>query len=400
MRVGFFTDTYTPQINGVVTSIRLFKEHLERLGHEVYVFAPGPDHEVDTAEIVRFRSVPFKFQPEMRFAAPYSVEAARVVDSVGLDIVHSHDPFSIGLFGIRVARKLGIPYVHTYHTLFPEYVHYIWETRLTKRLAERLSRDFCSRCDHVIAPSAKIERYLACLRLDVPVTVLPTGVETGKFQDPSGERRKEFRRRFGIQTDERLLVYVGRLGREKSVDVLVDMMARVRTPGVRLLIVGDGPERPSLEDRARAARVAERVLFTGYLAHEDVCAAYAAADLFVFASLTETQGLVIGEAMAAGLPVVASEDLAIADAVAPGINGLLVRPGEIPAFSAAVDRIFGEPGLLETMSVMSSLRAEDMSMPKRARELEEVYAGCVDAARGRRTRWSLAKRREGVGAAL
>ncbi|PKQ15237.1 MAG: 1,2-diacylglycerol 3-glucosyltransferase, partial [Actinobacteria bacterium HGW-Actinobacteria-7] len=159
MRIGFFTDTYTPQINGVVTSICLFKAALEARGHEVYVFAPTPEHEDDGDFTVRFRSMPFVFQPEMRLASPISIEALRLIDEVDLDVVHSHDPFAIGLFGLTVARRRKIPYVHTYHTLYPDYVHYVWETRLTKKLAERLSREFCEQCSSIVAPSTKVEQY-------------------------------------------------------------------------------------------------------------------------------------------------------------------------------------------------------------------------------------------------
>ncbi len=160
MRIGFFTDTYTPQINGVVTSIRLFKTALEARGHEVFVFAPTPNTPDDADNTVRFRSMPFVFQPEMRMAAPVSLEArpARRRDRAR----RRPRPRPLRDRAVRPAGRPAhkIPYVHTYHTLYPEYVHYVWETRLTKHLAERLSREYCEACDSIVAPSSKIEDYL------------------------------------------------------------------------------------------------------------------------------------------------------------------------------------------------------------------------------------------------
>ena len=176
MRIGFFSDTYTPQINGVVTSIKLFADALERQGHEVYIFAPTPRQPTDGPRIVRIPSLPFAFQPEMRMAAIYSAHAYRLARRANLDIIHSHDPFAVGLFGLAVAKQFRLPYVHTYHTLYPEYVHYVWETRFTRAMAERLSREFCDQCDLVLAPSTKIERALEEWGVTAPIELVPTGV--------------------------------------------------------------------------------------------------------------------------------------------------------------------------------------------------------------------------------
>jgi 1,2-diacylglycerol 3-alpha-glucosyltransferase len=200
MRIGFFTDTYTPQINGVVTSIQLFARALERQGHSVYIFAPSPRQASDGPHVIRIPSLPFAFQPEMRVAAIYSAHAHRLVRRANLDVVHSHDPFAIGLFGLAMAKRFRLPYVHTYHTLYPEYVHYVWETEFTRDIAERLSRDFCNQCDTVIAPSTKINRALTEWGVRKPVVTLPTGVDTHTFSerpallDPAGGSAARLRR--------------------------------------------------------------------------------------------------------------------------------------------------------------------------------------------------------------
>lgn len=376
MRIGFFSDTYTPQINGVVTSIKLFAEALERQGHEVYIFAPTPRQPTDTDRIARIPSIPFALQPEMRLASIYSQHAYRLARKVDLDIVHSHDPFAIGLFGLAVAKRSRIPYVHTYHTLYPEYVHYVWETRFTRAMAERLSRDFCDQCDMVLAPSTKIEKALAEWGVTSRVELLPTGVDNSRFATADAEAVAALRHRFGIPDTDHLLTFVGRIGLEKNLDLLVEAIARVRTPGARLMIVGNGPYRADLEAHIASLGVSDRVTFTGYLQGAEVAAAYAASDAFFFGSLSETQGLVVAEAMASGLPVVAVQDLAVGDAVTDGVNGFLTP--ELPVeLAAAADRVLSDPDLRASMGAASRERAQALSIDLMAERLSGLYAELV-----------------------
>jgi 1,2-diacylglycerol 3-alpha-glucosyltransferase len=376
MRIGFFSDTYTPQINGVVSSIRLFADALERQGHEVYIFAPTPRQPTDGPRVIRIPSVPFALQPEMRLASLYSQHAYRLARRANLDIIHSHDPFAVGLFGLAVAKRFRLPYVHTYHTLYPEYVHYVWETRFTRAMAERLSREFCDQCDLVLAPSTKIERALAAWGVTAPVKCLPTGVDAGRFAHPDVDAAAALRRRFGIPETDRLLTFVGRVGLEKNIDLLVEAIARVKTPGARLLIVGNGPYRPELDAHIASLGIADRVTFTGYLQGNDVAAAYAASDLFFFASLSETQGLVVAEAMASGLPVVAVQDLAVGDAVTDGVNGFLTIE-RADALAAAADRVLTDPSLRASMGAESRKRAEALSIDRMAEKLAGLYEGLI-----------------------
>ena len=383
MRIGFFTDTYTPQINGVVTSISLFASELERQGHAVYIFAPTPRQPKDGPHVIRVPSVPLVFQPEMRLAAAYNARAHSLVKRANLDIIHSHDPFAIGLFGLAMAKRFRLPYVHTYHTLYPEYVHYIWDTWLTRELAERMSRDFCNQCDTVIAPSTKIREALLSWGTRKPIVTLPTGVNTAEYCERDETGVAEFRERFGIKPDERLLTFVGRLGLEKNVDALVDAMNFVRTPGAKLMIVGDGPYRAALERHAKKDKVADKIIFTGYLNREDVTHAYQASDLFFFASLSETQGLVVGEALASGLPVVAVDDLAIADAVTDDENGFLV-PEDPQALAHAADRVLGDAELSRRLSIAATERARELSIVHQTHRLLVVYEELLEGRPARR----------------
>jgi 1,2-diacylglycerol 3-alpha-glucosyltransferase len=385
MRIGFFTDTYTPQINGVVTSIRLFDQALERQGHAVYIFAPTPRQPADGPHIVRIPSVPFAFQPEMRLASIYSAHADRLVRKANLDIIHSHDPFAIGLYGLAVAKRFRLPYVHTYHTLYPEYVHYIWETRFLRATAERFSKEFCDQCDRVIAPSTKIDHALRDWGVTAPISILPTGVDAAMFAERDAEEMEGFRGRFGIPPGDKLLTFVGRIGLEKNIDLLVDAIARVKTPGARLLVVGDGPHRKELEEHIAAAGVRDRVTFTGYLGRSDVRAAYQNSEMLFFASKSDTQGLVIAEAMASGLPVVAVEDLAVADAVTDGVNGYLTpeRPDDL---AEAADRLLTDPSLRIAMGKESVARADDLCIDNQATRLVAIYEQAIEDKGARRRR--------------
>lgn len=376
MRIGFFTDTYTPQINGVVTSIRLFKNALEQRGHEVYVFAPDPDHHDDGDVTVRFPSMPFLFQKEMRVAFPLSIEALRMLDKGRFDIIHSHDPFSIGLFGLNLARRQRIPYVHTYHTLYPEYVHYVWDTRLTRKLAERLSREFCEACDSIIAPSSKVAGYLYDWGVKRPIEVLPTGVDVDKYSKVNQASLVSLQQRLSIKPGERVVMFMGRLGREKNIELLLRALWHCETEEIRLLICGDGPYRGELESLARELDIESKVTFAGYLKGDDSVAAYHLADAFVFSSTTETQGLVIGEAMAAGLPVIAVRDPATCDFVSHEVAGLITAPRP-ESMAAAIDRILLDDSLLKEYSRNAVEKIADYSIARQAEKLEAHYMAAI-----------------------
>ena len=209
---------------------------------------------------------------------------------------------------------------------------------LSTRLAERLSREYCDLCDAIVAPSTKIERYLRQWGTTSPIEVIATGIDTKRFASRSEERVAEMRARFGFSADQRALLFVGRLGQEKSVDTPAGAVASTRHSEAVLLIVGDGPDRKDLERMARELKIADRVRFAGYLRGDELVAAYHLAEVFVFASTTETQGLVIGEALASGLPVVAVRDPAVADFVEDGKTGFLVPEHHEP-IARAIDSI-------------------------------------------------------------
>ena len=371
MKIGFFTDTYTPQINGVVTSILTFKNELEKLGHDVYIFAPTPKQKNDSKKTIRFPSVKFFFQPEMRFAFPYSQKALKLIEKINLDIVHSHDPFSIGLFGLWLAKRKKIPYVHTYHTLYPEYIHYIWETKFTKEWSKILSRKFCNKCDSIIAPSTKIKNYLKKWGTSKPIEIIPTGINIEEFKEKNGEITK-FKNKYKISSNDKLLIFIGRIGKEKNIGLLIRTIKKVKNKNVKLLIAGNGPYKTELLKLAKKVGVENKILFLGYLPRKEVIAAYKSSYIFIFSSKSETQGLVIAEAMTAGLPVIAVSDLAIADMVKDKKNGYLVK-SDVDEFAEKIDKLLKDKNLYKKMSKNSKILSKELSARKQAKKLENVY---------------------------
>jgi glycosyltransferase involved in cell wall biosynthesis len=326
VRVALFTNNYLPFCGGVTISVETLRRGLEAGGHEAWVFAPRfPGAPPDGDRIVRYPSMPAATYPEFALAIPYSPRITALVRRLGVDVIHAHHPFLLGPAARRLARRLRVPLVFTYHTRYEKYAHYVPLSRpLVEGAAVRLSTRFANACDGLIAPSTLIRDELRARGVRTPSAVVPTGVDLARFRP--GDRARA-RQGLGLPAKGPVLLYVGRLDREKSVDRVLLAFDRVAStmPEVHLALVGHGTEAARLRTLARTLAAAPRIAFLGAHPHAALVSCYQAADAFVFASETETQGLVLAEAAACGLPAVAVSAPGCDEVVRDGETGLLTK---------------------------------------------------------------------------
>lgn len=332
MKIGIFTDCYYPQVNGVVTSVLILEEELRKLGHEVTIVTVKVPNYVETnPNIVRISSIPFSKWSEFRLGLPVLTKAFKKIKALDLDLIHTHTEFSIGLFGKFVAKHLDIPVVHTYHTMYEDYTHYITNFKYTKYVAKKLiistSKQYVKKYDGIIAPSDKTRFALRSYGVTNNIFVVPTGINLSKFRplpknDPDLLNLYE---KHNLNSSDYHILSLGRLSEEKSVDLIIKELPALitRIPNVKLLIVGDGPYREKLEELTLKLELGNYVVFVGRIPHDHVNLYYNIADVFVSASKTETQGLTIIEAMASGLPVIAYNDLNVKDIIIHRVTGFV-----------------------------------------------------------------------------
>ena len=337
MRVGLFTNNYLPFRGGVTTAVETLRQGLEHLGHQVWIFAPAsPTPIADPPSVFRYPSVPAPTYPGFSLALPVSPRLARRAEALALDVVHAQHPFLLGVTARRLARRLGRPLVFTYHTRYEKYAHYVpLPERLVAGAAVRLACRFARSADLVVAPSAHMAATLEARGVTTRVALVPTGVPIDLFAPGD---RAEARRALGLPPTDPLCLYVGRLDREKSVERVLDAFGAVAgaVSASRLLLVGQGTHAAALARRAEASPAAARIHFVGGRSREALPAYYRAADLFMFASETETQGLVLAEAHGAGLPAVAVRASGVDEVVRDGETGLLTKADTRELADAAI----------------------------------------------------------------
>jgi 1,2-diacylglycerol 3-alpha-glucosyltransferase len=338
VRVAFFTNNYLPFCGGVTISVETLRRGLAARGHEVWVFAPRlPGAQPDIPRLVRYPSIPATTYPEFALAVPYAPRIAAQVRSLAVDVFHAHHPFLLGPAARRLARRLRRPLVFTYHTRYEKYAHYVPLRRtLVEAAALRLSTRFAERADAVIAPSAVIRDELLARGVRTPIAVVPTGVDLVRFSP--GEATAP-RAMLGLDPRDPLVLYVGRLDREKSTDRILLAFDRIAStvPRARLLLVGQGTQAEALRALARRLPVGDRIQFAGVRPHDVLASYYRAADVFVFASETETQGLVLAEAAACGLPAVAVSAPGCAEVIGDGETGILTKATPAALAEAVID---------------------------------------------------------------
>jgi len=335
MNIGIFTDTYYPQVSGVVTSTMILRNELIRLGHRVTIITVTyPDVE-EQEGIIRLHSLPFFLLPSQRVGMIYSHKIMNRIKKLDLDVIHTQTEFSIGIFGRIVAKRLDIPVVHTYHTMYEDYIHYISSGIMLKpasQFAKKVSKLYCRDCSAIIVPTTKVKDALQQYGLRRHIDVIPTGVNIEPFKRSNYDEEfiKERKKDFGISETQPVVLFIGRIAKEKSIDIIMNSMKDLikKIPDCKFLLVGDGPERENLEVLAKELDIEKSVVFAGEKPWAEIGMYYQMGDVFVGASLTETQGLTFTEAMAAQIPVVAKYDKNLDGIIVDRINGRIFYKDE------------------------------------------------------------------------
>lgn len=373
MKIAFFTDTYYPNISGVLENIETSAKALRELGHEVIIVAPRTSGQrIEDKNVIWLPSIKIKRNPELRLMIPYPDSAVRELMGKGFDLIHAHAGGPICFLGWEIARRKKIPYVFTYHTLFNRYTHYILNGKVvTPRMTEIGSRLFCNMCTRVIVPTKMVRRELRRYGVKKKVEVIAGGIQLSKFSD---QQKGFLREKFGIGKDEIVILYVGRLGKEKNIDFIIKSFAAIEDKTkLKLVIVGDGPEKSKLMELAKELEVGRQTIFTGFVPREDIGRVYTDGDIFAFASKTETQGLVIPEAMAASLPVLVVEDGAFKEVVINGRTGLVAKPTQ-ESFTNKLELLIEDQELRQRLgSAGKKLVGQKYSSQLQAEKLVAVY---------------------------
>lgn len=338
MRIGLFTDCYYPQINGVVVSVIMLKEELEKLGHDVTVITVAvPKYSIHEPGVIRIKSLPFLKCRDFRIAIPFVFSLYKRIKKLNLDIIHTHTEFTVGLLGRFAALRLGIPLIHTYHTMYKDYTHYISSFKSVqnrmKGIIGKLSVKYTKPASAVITPTIKSKKLLKDYNIETPIYILPTGVDVDRFSSPDKRQCEKIRSKYDPDGKSFIILSLGRLSKEKSVEHIIGQMPAIvgKSPFAKLIVVGDGPYRENLEDYAKTLSLPDNIFFTGRVPFCDVANYYAVSDMFISASRTESQGLAITEAMASRIPVAVYDDDNVSGVVIHNRSGLLFdNPSDIP----------------------------------------------------------------------
>lgn len=377
MHIAIFSDSYLPYTSGVVRSIVTFSKELRALGHKVSIFAPNYGNVQQEKDIYRFRSLRAPTFKEFALAVPVAPNLLRKLQQIGVDLIHVHSPFMMGQLGARAAQHLGIPLVSTYHTLYEEYAHYFpLATSLVRKAVRDYTISFSNRCQLVITPTDAIVSYLRKIGVKAPVTVIPTGIEVERFQNLDSSWLRNYLK---LPQGEILLIHVGRLGKEKNIPFVLKAFANVhnQVPNTRLVLVGSGPLKAALQSQARTLGIDNAVTFAGSFTFEQMPTVYAGADLFIFASVTETQGLVIAEAKAAGLPVVAVKAYGVQEMVVNDQDGFLT-PLDINVFTASIMRLVKDTSLRQHMGQQAKSNVQSLSSQVMSHKLITQYQSLIN----------------------
>jgi 1,2-diacylglycerol 3-alpha-glucosyltransferase len=380
MHIAYFTNTYLPVVSGVVRSVQSFREALTSLGHNVFVFAQDDDYEDTEPFIFRYPSLRLPLPGDIPTALPVSSFVDQLIPKLKLDVIHTHHPFLLGQTAATKARDHNLPLVFTFHTQYHEYTHYVpfSQEQVQEFLKDRIMnwlREYMRKCQHIIIPSESMRSILVNeYGLVDHFTVIPTGLDIAPYKDADGA---SLRAEWGWP-DDKVIISVGRLAEEKNWGTLLQAFALAlkEESNLRLVLVGDGPQAQALLQLAGELGITERVLFAGRVPFEEVPAYLKAADLFAFASVTETQGLATLETMAAGLPVVAVAGPGTSDIVEDGEEGFLVRNDPQDLAKKMVELVCN-PELMSACKTAALKKTRAYDNKRLARKMLKVYGQAI-----------------------
>ena len=337
MRVGLFTDVYPPYVNGVSTSVLMLKRSLETLGHEVFVITVNNESlkykYEENGNVIRIPGLPIGIY-DYRISGIYPIRAIKRIKKWKLDVIHSHTEFGIGTFARIIAKQLEIPLVHTYHTMYEDYIHYITKgyfNGVSKKIVEYLTLFYCDQTiSELVVPTKKTyDLFKEKYKINRNIYIVPTGIEVEKFYEENFDPKDiiDLRKKVGLKKEDFVLMFVGRIASEKNVAFLLEMQKVLvkKYPRLKLFIVGDGPALAKHKKETLNAAFKSSVIFAGKVPLAEMPRYYQLGDVFVTASTTETQGLTVIEAMASSMPVVCIEDEAFMNTVIPDLNGYMFK---------------------------------------------------------------------------
>lgn len=389
MRIGMFTNFYAPSTGGTETSIKSLSEGLRKIENETYILAPiYPKWKDDDKNVIRYKASYVNWKKrQCLIPFPFASKARRIGECLKLDIVHSHYSTYLGHEALKVGYKLDIPVVFTYHTKYENDCNYVpfIPKKISCEILKWLIKKHCRKCDAIIAPSSAAKfSLLSQLNIEKPIYIIPSGIDINRFSKDA-DRKKEVRNKHFVEDNQVLLVTASRLVPEKNIEFLIRAFAIIRKAknNVKFMIIGEGNHRSKLEHLVRDLELKNSVIFTGFVNDEDMAAYYHAGDIFVFASLTETQGLVVLEAMASGLPVVAIKADGIEDTIEDGKDGFLTdnKKGE---FAQNIIKLVENDNLRKKMSETAKKNSQRFSIEVWVKKITELYQMLIEDKKRRR----------------
>ena len=388
MRIGIFTETYTPYVSGLVTSEPMLKNALEKKGHEVYVVTANLQnfrYEYDEEEhVLRIPGIPTGIY-NSRLTSIYPIQAVNKIKSWDLDVIHSQTEFAIGTFARIFAKQYNIPIVHTYHTMYEDYVHYITKghfNRSSKKIVEYLTKFYCDKTiTELIVPTKKAyDLFKEKYNVERNIHIIPTGIEVERFYKENINSKKimELKKQYKLTKKDFVGIFVGRIAEEKNIPFLINVVEKVikEKPNMKLLIIGDGPDKENYENLVKEKNCQNNIIFTGKVSWEDIPAYYRLGDIFLSASTTETQGLTIIEAMAASLPALCIDDESFRNTVVDDLNGYLFK--NETECQKYILKIMQDKKLLSTLQRGARTSAEKHSSKYFAEQVLDVYQKAID----------------------